>query len=75
MHSDQWVWSAGPRLKITAKQKSWLRGFLSLESGVPSHETLRRLFCILDFEKFQGVLIEWAQEVKKSLGLEEDPRG
>ena len=56
-------------------KEHWLKGFLSLEGGILSHETLRRPFCILDFEKFQGVLIKWAQEVKKSLGLEEDQRG
>jgi len=42
-----------------AKQQ-WLRSFLSLEGGIPSHDTLRRVFSILDFEKFQGALIEWA---------------
>jgi hypothetical protein len=33
---------------------------------------LRRLFCILDFESFQRVFIDWTQEVKESLGIEKD---
>ena len=53
-------------------KEQWLRGFLDLEGGIPSHDTLRRLFCILDFESFQRVFIDWTQEVKESLGIEKD---
>ena len=53
-------------------KEQWLRGFLDLEGGIPSHDTFRRLFCILDFESFQRVFIDWTQEVKESLGIEKD---
>ena len=46
--------------------------FFSSRSGISSHDTLRRLFCILDFELFQRVFIDWTQEVKESLGIEKD---
>jgi len=46
--------------------------FFSSRSGISSHDTLRRLFCILDFESFQRVFIDWTQEVKKSLGIKKD---
>ena len=53
-------------------KEQWLRGFLDLEGGIPSHDTFRRLFCILDFESFQRVFIDWTQEVKESLGIKKD---
>ncbi len=51
-------------------RQQWFRGFLSLKGGIPSHDTFRRLLCILDFESFQRVFIDWTQEVKESLGIE-----
>jgi predicted transposase YbfD/YdcC len=53
-------------------KKKWLGSFLKLKGGIPSHDTFRRIFCILDFESFQKIFINWAQEVKKSLGIKKD---
>jgi predicted transposase YbfD/YdcC len=53
-------------------KKDWLRGFLKLKGGIPSHDTFRRIFCILDFDKFQKIFIEWTHEVKKKLGVKKD---
>jgi len=33
---------------------------------------LRRFFCILAFQSFQRVFIDWTQEVKESLGIKKD---
>lgn len=54
-----------------AKQE-WFKLFLSLKGGVPSHDTFRRIFCILDFESFHNVFFSWAAEVKQSLGIKKD---
>jgi hypothetical protein len=34
----------------------FLRGFLKLEHGVPSHDTFSRLFCLLDPEQFRHAI-------------------
>ena len=33
---------------------------------------MRRFFCILAFQSFQRVFIDWTQEVKESLGIKKD---
>ena len=48
------------------------QGFFGSRRRYSSYDTLRRLFCILDFESFQRVFIDWTQEVKKSLGIKKD---
>ena len=45
-----------------AKEK-WLRTFLELPSGIPSHDTFWRLFGVLDPEQFQHCFLEWMQAV------------
>lgn len=40
----------------------WLRKFLPFSNGIPSHDTLNRVFSIIDNESFQGVFTEWANQ-------------
>jgi len=54
-----------------AKQ-DWLKTYLTLKGGIPSHDTFRRIFCILDFASFQKVFINWTQEMKQGLGVKKD---
>ena len=44
-------------------KEGWLRERigLKLENGIPSHDTLSRVFSMLDPTEFQGKFIEWAQ--------------
>jgi predicted transposase YbfD/YdcC len=53
-------------------KRDWFSSFLTLKGGIPSHDTFRRIFCILDFEQFQKIFINWAQEIKKNLGIKKD---
>ena len=41
-----------------AKQE-WFAEFLELENGIPSHDTFRRVFMLLDNSKFKEVFIDW----------------
>ena len=41
-----------------AKQE-WFAGFLELENGIPSHDTFRRVFMLLDNSKLKEVFIDW----------------
>lgn len=40
-------------------KEDWLRGFFRLPNGIPSHDTFRRVFCLLDPEEFQRGFASW----------------
>lgn len=41
-----------------AKQE-WFSSFLELENGIPSHDTFRRVFILLDNIKLKEVFVNW----------------
>jgi len=41
------------------ERKTWLKRFINLNNGVPSHDTLRRVFSKLDPKLFQTCFIRW----------------
>ncbi len=41
----------------------WLRQFMDLENGIPSHDTFGRVFARLDPEQFQACFISWVRAV------------
>lgn len=41
----------------------WLRQFMDLENGIPSHDTFGRVFARLDPEQFQTCFISWVRAV------------
>ncbi len=41
----------------------WLRTFLALPNGIPSHDTFGRVFARLDPEQFQACFLAWVQAV------------
>jgi len=41
-----------------AKQE-WFATFLELENGIPSHDTFRRVFILLDNIELKEVFVEW----------------
>jgi predicted transposase YbfD/YdcC len=43
----------------------WLKQYLALENGIPSHDCFRRLFLRLDPEQFQKGFMSWIQTVFK----------
>ena len=50
----------------------WFSIFLELKNGIPSHDTFRRIFCVLDFTEFQKMFIQWTSEIKRKLKIKED---
>ncbi|MEG2173461.1 MAG: ISAs1 family transposase, partial [Desulfovibrionaceae bacterium] len=40
---------------------TWFRKFVPLKNGVPSHDTLRRVFERIDTKQLQAALTEWTQ--------------
>lgn len=42
----------------------WLRRFLDLRNGIPSHDTMGRVFARLDPQAFQRCFLEWIQQVR-----------
>jgi predicted transposase YbfD/YdcC len=45
-------------------KKSWLKTFLQLPKGIPSHDTFGRVFAKIKPEEFQKRFIEWVQAVE-----------
>lgn len=51
-------------IELFAKTKErWLRKFLELANGIPSHDTLRRVFMHLDPTAFQQCFTDWVNQM------------
>ena len=50
-------------------KRDWLSGFLSLPNGIPSHDTIGRVFAALAPEPFQACFASWVAEVAERLQL------
>jgi predicted transposase YbfD/YdcC len=48
----------------------WLRQFVALENGIPSHDTLGRVFAALDSAQFQACFVQWMGALCPSLAGE-----
>lgn len=46
-------------------QLNWLRKYAPFENGIPSHDTLVRVFCAIDFNHLSHCFIEWTKQVSK----------
>jgi len=44
-------------------KEEWLRGFLQLPNGIPSHDTIARLFAALNPEALQACFLSWVRAV------------
>ncbi len=47
----------------------WLRQFLTLENGIPSHDTFGRVFSILDPAAFEACFNAWVTHVRAKRGV------
>ena len=48
----------------------WFKRFLELPNGIPSHDTFRRVFLLLDPVKFQECFIEWVNSFRQTISSE-----
>jgi predicted transposase YbfD/YdcC len=56
-------------IELWAKEKlDWLRGYLKLEAGIPSHDTFGRLFGLIDSTEFEAAFRRWVGAVLPALG-------
>ena len=46
-------------------KKEWLKTFLKLPKGIPSHDTFGRVFSLIQPEEFQTRFLEWVQAIEK----------
>ncbi len=55
-------------IELWAKEKlSWLRQYLSLPNGVPSHDTFARLFGLMDPHEFEAAFRRWVEGILPSV--------
>ncbi len=57
--ADNWVEISN----FAESKESWLREFLELPHGIPSHDTFGRVFSLLDAEAFEQCFTEWAHSL------------
>lgn len=48
----------------------WFSQYIDVSSGIPSHDTFRRVFCLLDSQQLEKVIICWAEEtrIRRNIG-------
>jgi predicted transposase YbfD/YdcC len=51
-------------------KEDWLRNYLELPNGIPSHDTFNRVFQLLAPKTFQECLIHWTQNVRAAINGE-----
>jgi predicted transposase YbfD/YdcC len=61
-----------PQVALFAKKRlQWLKTFLALPNGAPSHDTFERVFARLNPEAFQSCFRQWMQALAQRLGLKQ----
>ena len=45
------------------EKRKWLKRFLRLENGIPSHDTFARVFSLMDPKRFNAVVVDWFRSV------------
>jgi len=45
----------------------WFKTFLELPNGIPSHDTFRRVFMLLDPEAFMDCFLRWTQGLRQAI--------
>lgn len=60
-HCETWE-----EIETYGKEKEhWLKNFLALPNGIPSHDTIRRLFIRLNPEQLQQCFLSWVNAIRE----------
>src|SRR4051795_8498866 len=51
-------------------KQAWLKTFLALPNGIPSHDTFRRVFMLIDPDAFEGCFTRWTQSLTSKVERE-----
>lgn len=52
------------------EQEEWLKGFLTLEHGIPSHDTCGEVFAAIDPNEFRDRFMELVSEIRERVSNE-----
>lgn len=58
--ADNWV----EMEEFAVSKEDWLRTFLALPNGIPSHDTFARVFAALDAHDFERCFINWVKTMR-----------
>lgn len=50
--------------EFAEQRKSWFKQWLELPNGIPSHDTLARVFSLLEPKLFEAVFFDWARAIR-----------
>ena len=64
--ADSWV----AVVQFGKAKETWLKTFLKLPNGIPSHDTIGRVFSLLDPEQFAKGFIDWIATLRTFLPFE-----
>jgi predicted transposase YbfD/YdcC len=51
-------------------KRDFLGGFLQLPNGIPSHDTFRRVFSLLDPKQFNERFVQWTESLRRAVSKE-----
>lgn len=58
-------------IELWANEKlDWLRNYLKLDAGIPSHDTFGRLFGLIDSAQFEAAFRRWVSAIVPALGAD-----
>ena len=60
--ADNWVEVA----EFGQAKEKWLKGFLALPNGIPSHDTFGRVFRLLDPQQWQDGFLSWVEAITQA---------
>ncbi len=69
--ADDWVAVA----TFGETKAAWLRTFLALPNGIPSHDTFGRVFRLLDPDELRRCFLDWVRAVVGAPGPDGEPGG
>src|SRR3954453_2799515 len=73
--AESWCAESWEDIELYGRSKqAWLKTFLDLPNGIPSHDTFRRVFMLIDPDAFEGCFARWAQSLTSKRPFEKPAR-